>query len=121
MFKEPLAAILANTEDSLGVMIMGMDGISVETLLSAEGESSNLDIAAAELSSLVRHTQRAGRNVDLGALQEMTFRFARVKFLVRMVGEEYFIILALNGEGNIGRGHYELRKAEMRLAREFKF
>lgn len=121
MFKETLEAVLANLEDGLGVLIMGLDGISVEKILRPEGEAVNLDVAAAEVASLVRNTQRLGRNIGLDGLQELTLRFEKIKILVQMVGQEYFLILALQSEGNIGRARYQLRKAELELAREFSF
>jgi hypothetical protein len=31
------------------------------------------------------------------------------------------VVLTLKPEGNIGRGRFELRKAELQLAREFAF
>lgn len=121
MFKESLEAVLANLEDGLGILIMGLDGISVEKVLHPEGAAGNLDVAAAEVASLVRNTQRIGRNIGLGGLSEFTLRFEKIKVLVQMVGNEYFLILALHPEGNIGRARYQLRKAEMELTPEFSF
>ena len=120
MFKQPLATILENTEGSLGVILLGMDGIPVEKVFTPEGREANLDVAAAEFSSLVRSGQRIGRNLGLGETQEMTLTLETVKLVARMVSEEYFIVLALNANGNFGRGRYELRKAELALAHEFK-
>jgi predicted regulator of Ras-like GTPase activity (Roadblock/LC7/MglB family) len=121
MFREPLEAILEHTEGSLGVLLMGMDGIAVEKALKPEGREANLDVAAAEMSSLVRSTQRIGRNIGLGDTQELTLSLENVKFVVRLVGDEYFIVLALTAEGNLGRARYELHKAELALAQEFNF
>jgi predicted regulator of Ras-like GTPase activity (Roadblock/LC7/MglB family) len=121
MFREALEAILEHTEGSLGVIIMGMDGIPVEKVFKPEGREANLDVAAAEISSLVRSAQRIGRSVGLGETHEVTLTLDSVKIVSRMFGNEYFIVLALNAEGNFGRGRYELRKAELALAQEFNF
>jgi hypothetical protein len=43
-----------------------------------------------------------------------------VTFIARLFTTEYFLVLALKPEGNLGRGRYEMRKAELELAREFK-
>ena len=32
---------------------------------------------------------------------------------------EYFLVVAIKPEGNLGRGRYEMRKAELALAKEF--
>jgi hypothetical protein len=39
--------------------------------------------------------------------------------IMRLFSREYFVVLALKPDGNYGRGRYELRKAELQLAREF--
>ena len=54
MFKEILETIIERTEGSLGALIMGIDGIAVERSLKQAGQEANLDVAAAEFTSLVR-------------------------------------------------------------------
>ena len=54
MFKEMLESIIERTEGSLGALIMGTDGIAVEKVLGEAGADANLDIAAAEFTSIVR-------------------------------------------------------------------
>jgi predicted regulator of Ras-like GTPase activity (Roadblock/LC7/MglB family) len=119
LFKQALTEILERTEGATGALIMGMDGIAVERLFLPEAADANMDVAAAEVTSLVRYALRAGSNTGLGGLQELIVNFERVRILARMFSPEYFIVLALRPDGNLGRGRYELRKAELRLAREF--
>ena len=61
VFKEVLETIIEHTEGSLGALIMGLDGIAVERSLKKEGQEANLDIAAAEFTSLVKNAQHAGK------------------------------------------------------------
>lgn len=119
MFKEALNGIVERTEGATGALIMGMDGIAVEKVLLPEGSESNMDVAAAEVTSLVRNAVRAGTHTGLGSLREFVVCFETVNILARMFSAEYFVVLALSPEGNIGRGRFELRKAELQLAREF--
>jgi hypothetical protein len=35
------------------------------------------------------------------------------------LSKDYFLVLAVQPDGNLGRGRYELRKAELVLAKEF--
>ncbi|MBA2732055.1 MAG: hypothetical protein H0U54_04090, partial [Acidobacteria bacterium] len=55
MFKEALEAIIERTDGSIGALIMGTDGIAVEKVMSEEANDANLDVAAAEFTSLVRN------------------------------------------------------------------
>ena len=119
MFKEALQAIVANTDDSLGALIMGVDGLSVEKFFNDEGAAANLDVAAAEFTSLIRSAARSGNDLALGDLREMVVALGRVTFLLRLFNKDYFVVLAIKPEGNLGRGRYELRKAELMLAHEF--
>lgn len=119
MFKEILETIVERTEGSLGALIMGLDGIAVERSLKAEGQEANLDVAAAEFTSLVRSAQRAGKDLGLGNLREMVISLDDAVVLMRLLGREYFVVLAIRPDGNLGRARFELRKAELQMAGEF--
>jgi predicted regulator of Ras-like GTPase activity (Roadblock/LC7/MglB family) len=119
MFKDELQRIVEKTDGSLGALIMGADGLSVEKFFTDEGNAANLDVAAAEFTSLVRNAMRSGKDLDLGDLHEMVVAMGKVTFLMRLFNRDYFVCLAMKPEGNLGRGRYELRKAELQLAREF--
>lgn len=119
IFKQTLEAILEHTEGSVGVLIMGTDGIVVEKVFGEDGRDANLDVAAAEFTSLLRQAERTGSNMGFGSLRELVVTLEKLNFIIRMVSHEYFIVLALGLDGNIGRGRFELRKAELELAREF--
>lgn len=119
MFKDELQRIVEKTDGSLGALIMGADGLSVEKFFTDEGNAANLDVAAAEFTSLVRNAMRSGKDLDLGDLHEMVVAMGKVTFVMRLFNRDYFVCLAMKPEGNLGRGRYELRKAELQLAREF--
>ncbi len=119
MFKEALQSIVEKTDGSLGALIMGADGLSVEKFFTDEGEVANLDVTAAEFTSLIRSAGKSGKDLDLGELRELVVSMARVTIVMRLFNKDYFVVLALKPEGNFGRGRYELRKAELILAKEF--
>jgi predicted regulator of Ras-like GTPase activity (Roadblock/LC7/MglB family) len=119
MFKELLETIVERTEGSLGALIMGTDGIAVEKVLGEAGMDANLDVAAAEFTSLVRSAQRAGNDTGLGGLRELVISLEGAVMVMRLLSRDYFVVLAMNSQGNLGRGRFELRKAELKLAKEF--
>lgn len=119
MFKEPLQAIIERTDGSIGAFIMGTDGIAVEKFLTDEARDANLDVAAAEFTSLVRNAQRTGGDTGLGDLRELFVALDSAVVIIRLFSREYFLVLAMKPDGNLGRGRYEMRKAELELAREF--
>src|SRR2546423_7493322 len=115
MFKQALSEIIQRTEGATGALIMGMDGIAVERVFLPEGDDSNMDVAAAEVTSLVRGALRAGTNTGLGALDEMVINYEQVHILARLFSNEYFVVLTLRPAGNLGRGRSQLPQAELRL------
>jgi predicted regulator of Ras-like GTPase activity (Roadblock/LC7/MglB family) len=119
MFKQMLANIIERTEGSLGALIMGLDGIAVEKIIGEAGNEANLDVAAAEFTSLVRSAQRTGNDIGMGKLKELVVSLDSAIVMMRLLGHDYFVVLALSPEGNLGRGRYELRKAELQLTKEF--
>jgi len=119
MFKELLETMVERTEGGLGALIMGTDGIAVEKVLAEAGKEANLDVAAAEFTSLIRGAQRGGDDLGLGNLRELSISLDGAIILMRLLSRDYFVVLALTADGNLGRGRFELRKAELQLAREF--
>jgi predicted regulator of Ras-like GTPase activity (Roadblock/LC7/MglB family) len=119
MFKKMLESIVERTEGSLGALIMGTDGIAVEKVFGKDGLESNLDVAAAEFTTLVRSAQRSGSDTGLGNLKELVLSLEQSTLAIRVLSRDYFGVRAIKPEGNLGRGRYELRKAELMLAGEF--
>jgi len=120
MFKEALERIVEKTDGSIGALIMGADGLPVERFFLSDGEDANLDVASAELTSLVRSANRSGDDLGLGNLRELMLVLDGLTFIARLFSREYFLVLAIRPEGNLGRGRYEMRKTELELAKEFK-
>jgi predicted regulator of Ras-like GTPase activity (Roadblock/LC7/MglB family) len=119
MFKEALEAIIERTDGSIGALIMGTDGIAVEKVMSQEADDANLDVAAAEFTTLIRNAQRTGGDTGLGSLRELVVQLESAVIIMRLFTRDYFVVLAMKPDGNYGRGRFELRKAELQLAREF--
>jgi predicted regulator of Ras-like GTPase activity (Roadblock/LC7/MglB family) len=87
--------------------------------MSEEAHDANLDVAAAEFTSLVRNAQRTGSDTGLGNLRELVVQLESAVVIMRLFTRDYFVVLAMKPDGNYGRGRFELRKAELQLAREF--
>lgn len=119
MFRQLLESILERTEGSIGALIMGIDGIAVEKVLAEAGKEANLDVAAAEFTSLVRSAQRTGNDLGLGGLQELVISLDDATIVMRLLSRDYFVVLALNPNAILGRGRFELRRVELQLANEF--
>lgn len=121
MFKETLQSVVNKTESCIGAMVMGTDGIAVEKFWIPEAMNKTLDVtvAVAEYSSLMRNARRTNRELEIGNLKELNLVNENGIYLMRLINDDYFVAMVLQPNGNIGRGRYELQRAELVLEHEF--
>ena len=117
MFLELLESIISKVEGTLGVVIIGMDGISIEKRL--HDASINIESLAAEYTSLLRSSSSTTQGIGLWSLEEFIVITDQRIIVARMITPEYFLLLVLKKDGNLGRARFELKKARYALAKEF--
>lgn len=118
MFDETLKSIVANTDGAVGALIMGLDGISVARA-DASDSSIDIDVIAAEYTTLLRKSMRNTEDAALGSLRELVVAAEKFAFLIKPITTEYFLVLVLEAHGGLGRARFELRKAQLALEEEF--
>ena len=118
MFGELLESITGKVEGTIGALVMGMDGISVEKCSPGES-ANNIESLAAEYTPLLRASSTASQDIGQGPLEELIVSTDSNIIAIRMITAEYFLLLLLNKDGNIGRARFELRKAKQALVKEF--
>jgi predicted regulator of Ras-like GTPase activity (Roadblock/LC7/MglB family) len=118
-FVDTLSDIVNRIEGCAGAVILGIDGIPIERYVPETGAAIDIDLVATEFTTLLRRSMRTATDTELGDLREMMFAAERMVFLLRPITSEYFLMLALNPDGNTGRARFELRKAQLSLESEF--
>ena len=118
-FADTLGTLAKRIEGCVAVMILGTDGIPIERHVQQMNQSLDLDMIATEFTTLVRRSMRTAADTELGELSEMVLGTDAMMFLVRPITSDYFLLLALNSGGNIGRARFELRKAQLAMEIEF--
>jgi Uncharacterized distant relative of homeotic protein bithoraxoid len=120
-FSELLQGILARVEGSIGIAIMGLDGLAIEQaqVPSKTDLGERVALIATSHATLLRNTMRMSSDTGVGALNELTLMSDMFLLVVRLIGREYFLIIALSPGGNLGRARFELRKAHLLLEKEF--
>ncbi len=120
-FTELLERILERVEGSIGIVIMGLDGLAIEHVQvpSKISLSERVALIATSHATLLRNTMRMASDTGVGLLNELTLMSDAFRLVVRLIGREYFIIIVLDPDGNIGRARFELRKAHLLLEKEF--
>ncbi|MBI4853900.1 MAG: hypothetical protein HY819_19055 [Acidobacteria bacterium] len=122
VFSELLKQIINKVEGAVGVLIMGLDGIAIEQQIEdPRNYDGQLSIIAAAYATLLRNSIRTSSDVGVGALQEMTVISGNLTLVIKLINPEYFLLIALGPNGNVGRARFELRKAQLLLEEEFAF
>lgn len=117
IFREILEEVVENAGGGVAGVIMGMDGIAIDEYLARK---ANVDVQAVgiEYSKTLQEVQKICGSLDAGQLNEVTISSARNIIVIKLINDEYFIVLVLSAEGNFGKGRYLLRKAIPRLREE---
>lgn len=121
-FREHLEAVVTQVSGSVACSLVGFDGIAVDT---HQPEARAQDAAAIDLSSalteygnLLGQLKATAQTLKTGAVGEMSVNTEKVITIMRMVNQDYYVVLALLPDGNYGKGRYALRLAAPKLAKE---
>src|SRR5205814_758501 len=120
MFQAHLKRLVDGTEGGLAGLLMGFDGIAVDTYTvpSATGAVADINNVGMEFSFILGQVRKATEILEVGGVQEVTIRAERLTILIRVVSPEYFVALAIRAEGNFGKGRYLLRVVTPKLQAE---
>lgn len=121
MFSEHLKTILDSVDGAIACSVMGFDGISVETQPKDMPESGvELDLQAAwvEFANLMSQAKNTAETLKTGKVAELSINSEKVITLLRMVNQDYFLVLGLLPSGNYGKARYVLRVTAPKVAKD---
>ena len=115
MFRETLQKIVDRCEGAIAGIVMGFDGIAVETV--ARGGRFDMQTICMEFSFVLSQVRKAAEILEVGKLREVAIRSERLTFVVRVLSPDYFLALALEPEASLGKGRFLMRAAlpELRI------
>ena len=116
VFKETLRRLATRIPGVRGVSLIGRDGIAVESFMQ-DGEGPHEPVAA-EMTGFLRNLSAADLGLEAGAVQQFAVVADRAIVILSSVTPEYFLLLLLSSDGNLGRARFELRKAASALEKE---
>ncbi|MBM4376594.1 MAG: hypothetical protein FJ095_16040 [Deltaproteobacteria bacterium] len=108
MFQALLQDLVESTEGGLASIVMDLDGITLESY-TRSGESVDIKTIGIELTLVLRSAHQAATMLELGAAEELSFATNALTIVVRMMTASYFVAIALESGGNLGRARYLLR------------
>jgi predicted regulator of Ras-like GTPase activity (Roadblock/LC7/MglB family) len=117
IFTEVLKEISSKVEGSIGYVVMGMDGIPIDRYVAEP--RGNFDMLATESTTLLRTTRQAADELGAGPLKEISFSTAELLVVAVAITEEYVLLGALRNGSNFGKARFHMKRAALRLEKEF--
>ena len=123
MFKEMLRGIVEGTDGAIAGLLMGFDGIAVDSYTRDEGSTGiaggrDINEIGMEFSVILGSIKRAAEALESGKAKEVAIQSEHLTTLIRVLNEEYFVALTMRPDGNPGKGRFFMRTAAPRLLQE---
>lgn len=115
MFAETLKRVVDNVEGGIAAVIMGLDGIPVDTYIKQK-DRVDVTTVAMEFSFILTQVRKAGDSLQVGNLEELSVKTQRLVLICRMVSAQYFVAVVIAPEGNLGKARYLARLSAPTLA-----
>ncbi|HTP65750.1 MAG TPA: roadblock/LC7 domain-containing protein [Geobacteraceae bacterium] len=106
--RETLKGMVENVGGGVGAVIMGFDGISIEEYIH-EG-LFDLQLVAVEYVNIMKEVKRTLEVLKSGEMEEIMITTGQSKIIIRSICDDFFIMLALNSDGNYGKGRFLLKR-----------
>ena len=116
-FDEVVREVVDRVPGGMAALLMGTDGIPLASYVHGESEVEP-EVIGVEYANLLSEVRKAADVLDSGTLQDVSIAADRFAVLVRPVTADYFLALAINSQGNIGKGRFVLRVYAAKLQPE---
>jgi predicted regulator of Ras-like GTPase activity (Roadblock/LC7/MglB family) len=113
-YKESLKTITESVGGGLAAIIMGYDGIPIDEFL-VDSTQFDLQLLTVEYANLLRDIRRTVDLLGNGVMEEVSIATDRLRVLVRVINDQFFLVLVITAEGNYGKGRYLLSREALKL------
>jgi len=110
LFAETLKKLVDNVDGGIAAVIMGLDGIPVETYVR-QVDKVDVNTVAMEFSFILGQVRKAADSLQVGNLEELSVKAQRLVLVCRMISPQYFVAIAISAEGNFGKARFLARMA----------
>src|SRR5262249_31337909 len=113
-----LEEVVRSVDGALACSVMGFDGIAVENYQGDAASGRGVQSTRIEYAAVLGQVKNAAQLLKTGAVNEVSINSDQVLTVMRLVTDEYFVVLALKASGNYGKGRYALRIVAPRIRAE---
>jgi predicted regulator of Ras-like GTPase activity (Roadblock/LC7/MglB family) len=116
-FRAHLEEVCRSVDGAVACSLMGVDGIEVDSHVR-EGAEVDVKSLLVEYSGVLRSAREAAGAHEAGGIAELAISTDKLMAVVRVVSPEYFMVVALTPDGNVGKARYLLRVTAPKLMAE---
>jgi predicted regulator of Ras-like GTPase activity (Roadblock/LC7/MglB family) len=116
-FRAHLEEVCRSVDGAVACSLMGVDGIEVDTHVLA-GAEVDVKSLLVEYSGVLRSAREAAGAHEAGGVAELAISTDKLMAVARVVSPEYFMVVALTPDGNVGKARYLLRVTAPKLKAE---
>jgi predicted regulator of Ras-like GTPase activity (Roadblock/LC7/MglB family) len=119
MFQEVLKEVVERTEGGIASLVMGFDGITVDSYVRSDTDVSlEIETVGAEYSAILKQIRSVAEMLDAGHAREVAVQAERLTTVIRLINQDYFVALAMKPDGNYGKARFLLRMSASKLAQD---
>ncbi len=119
MFRETLREIVEKTEGAMAGLVMDSEGIAVDSYARADAPF-DITTVGIEFGVILGSIKRAAESLEAGRAREIAIATDKMIAIIRTLGDSYFLAVALQPDGNFGKGRFLMRSAAPRLLAELE-
>lgn len=113
-YKKSLKSLTESVGGGLAAIIMGYDGIPIDEYL-VDSSKFDLQLLSVEYANLLRDIRNTVDLLENGDMEEVLIATDRLKVLVRVINDQFFLVLVITADGNYGKGRYLLSRESLKL------
>ena len=117
-FSEMLSQLLVGVDGAIGAAFIDNYGEAVQTASAEGGDEEYLKLMGAYQGIALQTSRSVINQIDGSSIDYYFASYENITFLVKALRENYFIMLALAPEANIGQGIYRVRRIADAFDRE---
>ncbi|MGH7272724.1 MAG: roadblock/LC7 domain-containing protein [Polyangiaceae bacterium] len=119
MFHDTLREIIDKTEGGVAGLIMDSEGIAVDSYARPDA-AFDITTVGIEFGVVLGSIKRAAEQLEAGATKEVAIGTDKIITIIRTLGESYFLAVAIQPDGNLGKGRFLMRIAAPKLMAELE-
>ncbi|MFO0739329.1 MAG: hypothetical protein U0270_25760 [Labilithrix sp.] len=108
---------MEGTEGGLAGLLMDSSGITLESY-AKDDSPFDINSIGIEFGVVIGQIKRAAEMLEAGSANEIAVGTDKLITVIRLLGDTYFLALAMSPGGNFGKGRYLMRTAAPKLMAE---